>query len=133
MRRLTIICIGFFMIMPAYATWQLANPFQGTPAHKHVAPEVGDTSYPETYVSHPQYVVSLQKGFLKENVMRIAGKYHWKVQWIVPTHYRILSNAELSGSSFKMVMDQLIENYPVKVTYDDSNRTMMVYEGKKKA
>jgi hypothetical protein len=128
MRGFLGVCIGLFIIMPVYATWQVANPFQGTVLHQYVSPEVGDTSYPQNYVANPQYSVEITKGLLKKNVGNIAEKYQWQVKWLVSKRYFVLINTTIGGSNFSSMMDQLLNNYPLRVAYDEKNHLMTVKE-----
>ena len=126
MRKWIGMILGLLVVMPAYATWQVANPFQGTPDHQYIRPEIGNTSYPEGYVAHPLYSISVERGTLKENVERLVHKYDWKVKWQFKKAYPVLINTEMSGPSFISVMDQLLSHYSLKATYNDTDRVVTV-------
>lgn len=126
MRKLIMIFVGLLISMPLYATWQLANPYQGTQYHKNVNPDIGDTSYPESYTLVPQYVVCIKKGYLRENVERIAEYYGWTVYWREMKRYFVLTDSEIGGSSFQMIMKELLDNYPVRVIYNNENKVITV-------
>lgn len=131
MRQLIMIVVSALIAMPVYATWQVANPLQGTAKQKHVQPEIGNTSYPMDYVIHPRYVVHIEKGSLKNNVERIAQKYRWRVKWSVsPKTYQVLTQTEIGGSSFKMIMDQLLNNYSLKGSYNNRKRMVVISQQK---
>ena len=77
------------------------------------------------YVSQ-KYLGHTKKGQLSENVWRLADKYNWRVEWLANDKYKVLLQTEISGSDFASMMNLLMQNYPLRVSYDNKKHVMTV-------
>jgi hypothetical protein len=126
MRFIITMLLLLVIASPSYATWQVANPYQGTLKHFTVNPFIGKTSYPIYFGNHTQYTLTLKQDWLSSNIFRIAAQYHWRVQWLAKTDYPVLTSRQISGFTFPVMMNELLHNYPLKATYDDAQQLLSI-------
>jgi hypothetical protein len=69
------------------------------------------------------YAISVS-GSLKENLIRIMNRYHWKVIWKAPYDYNF--DGRVTGSSLPNVVEKLLRPFPLQAVMYMSNHTMTV-------
>lgn len=82
-----------------------------------------DRSY---YYSRPMsslFAISVS-GSLKENIVRIMSRYHWKVIW--KADYDFNFDGRVTGTSLAQVMEKLLKPFPLQGVMYTANRTMTV-------
>jgi len=121
----------------AMAGWQVAKPTQSVPSQPFFqAGYQQNTSFVPTYkgstfpnqfanLGRPAAVYAISvSGSLKENIVRIMDRYHWKVVWRAPYDYNF--DGRITGSSLPNVMEKLIKPFPLQAVLYMSNRTMTI-------
>ncbi len=130
---------AFLFTLPivAIAGWQVAKPRQSVPSepffqagYQHdtsFVPTYGSSAFPNQFANlgRPAAVYAISvSGSLKENIVRIMDRYHWKVVWQAPYDYNF--DGRVTGSSLPNVMEKLIKPFPLQAVLYMSNRTMTI-------
>ena len=117
MRKLTLGLVVFFIFPTlSFATWQIADPLHGTSPKRSLTDQLHDTDYPYSY--QDTIKVRVFKGGLRDNVERLAYEHGWRVEWQAPEHNYVMTNDKIAGPTFPIVMDRLLDNYPLMATHD---------------
>jgi len=81
-----------------------------------------------------KYMAFISKGSLRVNLNRLVMKHNWgTVNWSIPYDYMVDSPYAVIGDNFEEVVIELLANYPVKVSFkdsDSSNRLLVVAANK---
>ena len=125
-RFLGMIVLLILIPLIASATWQIADPLHGVKSrYLYSSPR---TDHPQKYANGTLILFKLRKGLLKNNILRFAKKYNWRVTWRTANNYYVMLNTKMVGPKFRMVMDQLLAHYPLYASYNTYNRRMVVYK-----
>mgnify|MGYP001588852821 FL=1 len=130
MRKLFSVFLISFLALPvmAYATWQVADSFHGTVLNPDLQPaatiQTSDT--PDQYQVVSPYSFKLQKGWLKHNVINMADKIGWTVNWQASRNYRVVTNTTIAGKNFPDVLSQLLSHYPLKASFNNPMKTVII-------
>lgn len=72
-------------------------------------------------------IAIVYEGSLKNNVERIAREHGWcKVVWNVPVDYRWVGTAKVTGTCLNQVMDVILQQFPLEITFYQANHVVAV-------
>jgi len=125
-RFLGMIVLLILIPLIASATWQIADPLHGVKSRYLYSSS--RTDHPQRYANGKLVLFKLRKGLLKDNIIRFAKKYNWRVTWRTANNYYVMLNTKMVGSKFQVVMDQLLAHYPLYASYNTYSKRMVVYK-----
>jgi len=126
-----IVLIGLFPIL-ALAMFQVSDPFHGTKPNRAVEPYniIHTSDFPKKY-QNSKYTFQTRRGWLRENITRLATQHHWSVVWHADNNYPVLLSTRLVGKDLPEVAGELMVHYPLEVHYNKRASIMMVVSNKK--
>ncbi|MEE9571610.1 MAG: hypothetical protein V3W20_01025 [Candidatus Neomarinimicrobiota bacterium] len=127
-RFLGVIVVLMLIPLVASATWQIADPLHGIKSGYLYSSRLSRTDHPQRYANGKLVLFKLRKGLLKDNILRFAKKYNWRVTWRVANNYYVMLNTKMVGPKFRVVMDQLLAHYSLYASYNTYSKRMVVYK-----
>ena|SRR3989338_7178638 len=134
MRKFVLVLLGLVIILPftAQAVWQVANPARSDSAPNLVVnPALGKSDYPSNYTLRPAFNVRLRKASLKTNIEKFAAAHQWNVIWRTARQFPVLNRSPVSGSTFPITLNRLLEHYPLYAQYNMKTKTVWIFPKKK--
>ncbi|OGT21625.1 MAG: hypothetical protein A3C55_00345 [Gammaproteobacteria bacterium RIFCSPHIGHO2_02_FULL_42_13] len=134
MRRFVLILFGAIIILPftAWAVWQVANPVRSdSSSNSIVNPALGKSDYPSNYTMRPAFNVHLSNASLQINIEKFAAAHQWNVIWRTTQQFPVLNRSPISGSTFPITLNRLLEHYPLYAQYDMKTKTVWIFPKKK--
>lgn len=72
-------------------------------------------------------VAIVYEGSLKNNIDRIAREHGWcHVVWDVPVDYRWIGTAKVTGTCLNDVMDVILQQFPLEITFYEANHVVAI-------
>ncbi len=90
--------------------------------HNNYAPPISPVQI-ASFGEANAFAVSIS-GSVKENIVRIMSRYHWRVVWKAPYDYNF--DGRIVGYSLENVIQKLLQPFPLQAVMYAGNRTVAI-------
>lgn len=80
----------------------------------------------ESQEMRPAFFAISVSGSLKENIVRIMNRYHWKVIWKAPYDYNF--DGRVTAETLPKAIEKLLRPFPLQAVMYTANHTMLIVQ-----